>query len=153
MATENRGGMRPTAPQNNYKVTATGGSGNGGKIPAQYATGIDNAQDFYDMQTAAPMGGSPSVPSPSNGRPQQAPTGQQLTPLDAPTSRPNEPLTEGMPFGAGAGQEVMYATDKGADTEDMDRLRKALPVLTLIADLPTTSNAFRNYVTHLRGVL
>ena len=153
MATENRGGMRPTASQNNYKVTATGGSGNGGNIPAQYAAGIDNAQDFYDMQTAAPMGGTPSVPSPSNGRGAQAPTGQKLTPLDAPTDRPNEPVTEGMPFGAGAGPEVMYANNQNADAEDMKRLRAALPVLSVIADLPSTSNAFRNYVTHLRGVL
>jgi hypothetical protein len=145
--------MRPSAPQNNYKVTATGGSGNGGKVPAQYAAGIDNAQDFYDMQTAAPMGDTPTVPSPSSSRGAQAPTTQKLTPLDAPTDRPNEPLTTGMPFGAGAGPEVMHATDQTAQTEDMKRLRQALPALAVIADLPTSSNAFRNYVTYLRGVL
>ena len=155
MATDNRGGMRPTAPQNNYKVTATGGSGNGGKVPAQYVAGIDNAQDFYDLQTnpAAPMGDTPQVNSPSNGRGMQAPTGQKLTSLDAPTDRPAEPLTEGMPFGAGNGPQVMYANSQTAAAEDMKRLRAALPVLSIIADMPSSSNAFRNYVTHLRGVL
>ena len=153
MATENRGGMRPTASQNNYKVTATGGSGNGGNIPAQYAAGIDNAQDFYDMQTAAPMGGTPSVPSASAGRGAQAPTTQKLTSLDAPTDRPDEHLNTGSQFPGGAGPEVMYANNQTAQTEDMKRLAQALPALSVIADLPTSSNAFRNYVTYLRGVL
>ena len=68
MAMENRGGMRPTASQNNYKVTATGGSGNSGQQPARYAAGIENAQDFMELQTSAPMAASPTMPSPSNGR-------------------------------------------------------------------------------------
>jgi hypothetical protein len=33
-----------------------------------------------------------------------------LTPLDAPTQRPAEPVTTGLPFGAGAGPEALGAT-------------------------------------------
>ena len=55
----------------NYQVSATGGAGTSGQ-PARYAAGIDNAQDFYDTQTSAPMAGqNPAVmstPSPSGNR-------------------------------------------------------------------------------------
>lgn len=153
MITENRGGNRPTASQNNYKVTATGGSGNSGQQPARYAAGIENAQDFMELQTSAPMQASPTMPSPSNGRGTQAPSATRVVPLDAPTDRPDEPVTTGIDTGDGAGSEVMYANNQTAQTEDMKRLAMALPALSIIAELPTSSNAFRNYVTHLRGVL
>ena len=42
--------------ENNFKVSATGGAGTNGQ-PASYAAGIDNAQDFYDLQTQATMSG------------------------------------------------------------------------------------------------
>ena len=45
-------------PKNqNFEVSATGGAGTNGQ-PARYAAGIDGAQDFYDLQTAAQMSGS-----------------------------------------------------------------------------------------------
>jgi len=50
-------------------------------------------------QQAVPMGQSPTtVPSPTQ-RPRTAPG--TLTPLTAPTARPNEPITAGANFGAG----------------------------------------------------
>ena len=50
-------------------------------------------------QQAVPMGQSPTtVPSPTQ-RPRTAPG--TLTPLTAPTGRPNEPITAGADFGAG----------------------------------------------------
>lgn len=42
-------------------------------------------------------GGGPHPPAPAG------PSPGSLTPLDAPTQRPNEPLTAGAPFGPGAG--------------------------------------------------
>ena len=51
-------------------------------------------------QEAVPMGQSPtSVPSPVRQRPRTAPG--SLTPLTAPTGRPNEPITAGANFGPG----------------------------------------------------
>ena len=51
-------------------------------------------------QEAVPMGTPPtSVPSPVQQRPRTAPG--TLTPLTAPTGRPNEPITSGADFGAG----------------------------------------------------
>ena len=138
--------------ENNFKVSATGGDGTNGQ-PARYAAGIDGAQDFYDLQTAAKLSGSnpafSSVPSPSGQRPFRGDSAQQLVPLDAPTQRPDEDVRTG----ATMGQETMYATDAMANSEDADRMRAALPFLSTLAELPTTSNAFRNYVRYLKSVL
>jgi hypothetical protein len=138
--------------ENNFKVSATGGAGTNGQ-PARYVAGIDGAQDFYDLQTASQMSGSnpafSSVPSPSGQRPFRGDSAQQLVPLDAPTQRPDEDVRTG----ATIGQETMYATDTMANSEDADRMRSALPYLSTLAELPTTSNAFRNYVRYLKSVL
>lgn len=138
--------------ENNFKVSATGGEGTNGQ-PARYAAGIDDAQDFYDLQTAAQLSGSnpafSSVPSPSGQRPFRGDSAQKLVPLDAPTQRPDEDVRTG----ATMGQETMYATDTMANSEDADRMRSALPYLSTLAELPTTSNAFRNYVRYLKSVL
>jgi len=150
------GGNRPTAPQNNYSVSATGGSGNGGTQAAQAMTGgaYGENQAMQELQTSAPMNASPTfAATPSMGRPQTAPVGQQIVPLDAPTQRPDEPVTTGVDTGPGAGSEVMYANDQTLATEDRKRMLTALPTLSLLAESPSASNAFRTYVRYLRSVL
>ena len=136
----------------NFQVSATGGAGTNGQ-PARYAAGIDNAQDFYDLQTAADMSGqNPAVmraPSPSANRAFRTAGEQPLVPLTAPTTRPDEDVRTG----AIMGMEGMYATDQTATGEDADRMRQALPYLSMMAELPSTSNAFRNYVRYLKSVL
>ena len=150
------GGNRPTAGQNNYAVSATGGSGNSGTQPAKAMTGgqYGENKDMQELQTSAPMSASPTfAATPSMGRPQSAPTGQQIVPLDAPTQRPDEPVTTGIDMGAGAGSEVMYANDQTLAAEDRQRMITALPTLLLLAESPSASNAYRNYVRYLRSVL
>lgn len=154
MATENRGGARP---RDNYAVSATGGSGNSGTQAAKAMTGGEYGENqaMMELQTSAAMNASPTMPSsPSRGRPQMAPSGQSLTALDAPTERPNEPLTTGLDMGTeGAGSEVMYAKNSTLNSEDRQRMIQALPTLAILAESPSASNAFRNYVRYLRGVL
>ena len=50
------GGKVAKEAKNNFQVSGTGGAGTSGQ-PARYAAGIDNAEDFYEMQTAAKMQG------------------------------------------------------------------------------------------------
>ena len=140
-------------PKNqNFEVSATGGAGTNGQ-PARYAAGIDGAQDFYDLQTAAQMSGSnpafSSVPSPSGQRPFRGDSAQKLVPLTAPTQYPDEDVRTG----ASIAPESLYATDAMANSEDADRMRAALPYLSTLAELPQTSNAFRNYVRYLKSAL
>jgi len=103
---ENRGGMRPTAPQNNpANVSATGGAGQSGTQAAKYIPGLPYGQGQTTMsqQMAAPMAG-PNQSAPASPFSEMMPS---VTPLTAPTERPNEPLTTGMDFGAGPGSEVL----------------------------------------------
>jgi spermidine/putrescine-binding protein len=90
-----------------------------------------------------------SVPSPSGQRPFRGDSAQKLVPLDAPTQYPDEDVRTG---GAIA-PESLYATDAMANSEDANRMRAALPYLSTLAELPQTSNAFRNYVRYLKSAL
>jgi len=56
-------------------------------------------------------------------------------------------------MGATQGTEGMYATDQTAMGEDADRMRQSLPYLSIMAELPTTSNSFRQYVRYLKSIL
>lgn len=136
----------------NFLVSGTGGAGTNGQ-PARYAAGIDNAGDFYDLQTAAKLEGEnpefSNVPSPSAQRPFRGDSAAGLVPLTAPTQRPEEDVRTG----ATMGMESMYANDNTALGEDADRMRGALPYLSIMAELPQTSNSFRNYVRYLKSVL
>jgi len=103
---ENRGGMRPTAPQNNpANISATGGAGQSGTQAAKYIPGLayGQGQTTMNQQMAAPMAG-PNPTAPASPFNEMMPS---VTPLTAPTERPNEPLTTGMDFGAGPGSEAL----------------------------------------------
>ena len=90
---ENRGGYRPTAPQNNpANVNARGGNGQSG-MNTDY-TGFPHGvnKEINDQRTAIPIK-SPTVPA---AEPVSLPN---LTPLNAPTQRLDEDISTGMPFG------------------------------------------------------
>ena len=93
------GGFRPTAPQNSpMNVSATGGNGQNGTQAARYIPGLPygEGEQTYATQTAAPMAG----PTPIEGMP-------PITPLNAPTQRPEEPITAGVDFGPGPNSTVI----------------------------------------------
>jgi hypothetical protein len=104
---ENRGGMRPTAPQNNpANISATGGAGQSGTQPARYMSGLAYGQGQAQMaqQTSAPMAGNPVA----TARPMvDTPQMPQVVALDAPTQRPDVPVTTGIDEGPGAGSEAL----------------------------------------------
>lgn len=55
------------------------------------------------------MASTPDVRGATATEVRQAATQAPVTPLFAPTQRPEEPITTGIPIGAGAGPEVMGA--------------------------------------------
>jgi hypothetical protein len=126
---ENRGGYRPTAPQNNpANVSATGGAGQSGTQPARYISGLPygEGQATMQQQQSAPMAG-PNAPSASSANPMETML-PSLTPLSAPTERPNEPITTGMDFGAGPGSEAL----------NLPRERTLSEVLSSMIDIDPT---------------
>jgi len=76
-----------------------------------------------------------------------------VTPLYAPSQRPEEPITTGIAMGAGAGPEVLGINNDIDTLEDKERMVSYLPALETLAASPNSSQAFRNYVRMLRANL
>ena len=104
---ENRGGNRPTAPQNNPAIiSGTGGAGQSGTQPARYMSGLAYGQGQAQMQqqTSAPLAGNPIAATRAAAPAPQLP---QVIGIDAPTERPDVPITNGIDIGPGAGSEAL----------------------------------------------
>ncbi len=100
-----RGGMRPTAPQNNpMNVNGRGGNGQSGTQAAKYVSGLPYGEGQALMQTqqAAPLAAAPSIEQSSmpSGLASAA-ASQPVIGLNEPSARPNEPITSGAPLGPG----------------------------------------------------
>lgn len=142
------------AKENNFQVSATGGAGTNGQ-PARYAAGIDNAQDFYDVQTSAKMSGQ----NPANNlKVSTEPTIPKINtdgivPLNAPTQFPDEGLDTGGIAGPNAGEEVMAAPAmlRAQNNQDIAQLAAYLPFYAKIAESPQASNAMRNWYRYVRS--
>lgn len=136
---ERRGGYRPTAPQNNPNViSATGGNGQSGRNAARFqgpknipAGGkYGEATELKNLQQGALMAGGrgpSSVPMPP------------VVPLTAPTQRPDEPFTVGMPFGEGMGPEML-----GLPTQEATRPSEVFRKM-IAADTTGEAEALYNF--------
>lgn len=116
------------------------------KIPsAGYGEGVQTA----DIQAGAPLaatGGSAGMPLQA-AQMQAQNAAQKLVPLDAPTERPTEPITAGMPFGPGPGTEALPNYRQA----EADIIAKYMPTLIRYADEPDTPQSFRLFVRYLQG--
>lgn len=75
-----------------------------------------------------------------------------VTPLGAPSENPDEPVTAGLPMGAGPGPEGMQTMQAGPPPDpDIQALLPYLPTLERLASMPTASVATRNLIRRLRG--
>ena len=112
---QNSGGYRPSAPQNNFGVSATGGAGNSGQ-PSRYISGMPygQGQELMQQQQGASMFKSASA-TPEQVSVTNLP---QATPLFAATERPNEPVTQGNDMGPGAGSEILNLPSAPLPTQD-----------------------------------
>jgi hypothetical protein len=96
---ENSGGFQPNASQNNFGVSGIGGAGSADGVPNIDYTGFAYGQNgaINAQQSAAPMG--PQT--------QAMPALPEITPITAPSTTLERPITYGMPFGDGAGSEIL----------------------------------------------
>jgi hypothetical protein len=116
----------------------------------EYGSGIENAAN----KAGAPLARTADVRGARASDVREAAAQAPVTPLFAPTQRPDEPITAGIPMGAGPGPEVLGINQPSADTDaDRQRLLSYLPALEAIAQSPTSSQSFRNYVRLLRANL
>jgi len=88
----------------------------------EYGSGVENAAN----KAGAPLAKTPDVRATSRSEMGMAPSQMEpVTPLYAPSSRPDEPITAGIAMGAGPGPEVMGAAPIRIKTSDT--LAKLLP--------------------------
>jgi hypothetical protein len=115
----------------------------------EYGSGVENAAN----KAGAPLAKTPDVRGARTSEVRAA-AQEAVTPLYAPTQRPEEPITSGIPMGAGPGPEVLGMNQPSADTDaDRQKLLSYLPALETIAQSPSSSQSFRNYVRLLRANL
>jgi hypothetical protein len=145
---ENRGGVRPTAPQNNpANVSGVGGAGQSGNYTG-FAYGENSAINqsrvegnaaVASMKTAAPT-------------PQYDMTGMpQLTSLFDLESDPMKPISDGVDFGRGAGSEVnpKNLTNNTRIDENAKIALNYLPDLAVAASHPNAPDSFKRFVNYL----
>lgn len=100
------GGMR--TPSNPAPVSGPGAlSRRTDGQPARYASGMPygDGQDFYDVQTSAPMAKTDNAAAGVRRARESQPrmVEEPVTPLFSPTQRPEEPVTSGAALGPGPG--------------------------------------------------
>lgn len=121
-------------------------------LPSQaYGEGVQTAA----IKAGAPLAKTPDVRGATPTEVRQAARGAQVTPLFAPTERPNEPVTTGIALGAGAGPEVLGANQMPAEDDVNFRasIQSYMPVLSYVASLPSTSPETRKAIRQLKDSL
>ena len=119
--------------------TDGGGAGQPQQRLANAAYGEQKA--FGEIQAGASMAQSERPPMP------------QVTPLSAPTERPDEPVTAGAPMGPGPGMEALGMSEDIKQQSGMDAMQLAtyLPALEETARIPGTPPSFIRFVRYLRS--
>ena len=116
----------------------------------EYGSGVENAAN----KAGAPLAKTADVRATSRSEMGMAPSQTRaVTPLFAPSERPDEPVTAGIAMGEGPGPEVLGINNNLDTQEDKDRMLSYLPALEVVAASPNSSQAFRNYVRQLRANL
>jgi hypothetical protein len=112
--------------------------------------GYGEQQTFRQDQAGAPMAAAPN-PAVANGQ-IQGPDLSGVVGLGEPTQRPGEPVTSGAASGPGPGPESLGLSN-GGDDSAISYLRNTLPTLELMASMPMSTQAFRQYVRRVRAML
>jgi hypothetical protein len=89
--------------------------------PQEYGEGVQQAA----IKSGAPLASTPDVRGATNTEIRQAVAQEPVTPLFAPSQRPDEPITAGIAMGPGPGPEVMGA--RPIQIKTSDTLAKLLP--------------------------
>lgn len=113
----------------------------------EYGAGVEQAA----IKSGAPMAKTPDVNPTSRTDMGMAPSQQGITPLFAPTQRPDEPITTGIAMGPGAGPEALGLSN--ARQSDADIISKYMPALDAMASAPDSPQSFRIFVRNLQGNL
>jgi hypothetical protein len=103
-------------------------------------------KQFQEQQAGAPMAKS------QGPRPAASDLMANIVPLNAPTRRPDEPVTAGVDAGPGPGREVLgLKSPTDAQLEDLARIAKYMPMMMQFADSSQSSGTMKAFVKYLRS--
>ena len=127
--------------------------------PGKFSTRTDNLElgsiaYGEGVETQAIKSGAPLAKT-ANTRPSSATQVRQqaVTPLYAPTERPNEPATTGIDQGAGAGSDSLMMNQPADYTNFNTNIQSYGPVLSHVASLENTSPETRRAIRQLMDSL
>ncbi len=89
------------------------------------STSYGEGQETAALNTAAPKAKTRGIADDVGGRPASPATQTPVTPLFAPSQRPDEPITSGIDLGEGAGSSALMMSK--ASTKLSDSLAQMLP--------------------------
>lgn len=146
---DNRGGNRPTAPQNNpMNVNPLGGNGQSGNIDyTGFGYGMNQA--INQQRQAAPI--SQARPT-ASARGRVLPANRQLVGITEPTVYPDEPVTTPSDLVTNAGLPGILPEPGQMLPDDTDTqlIRSYLPAMEFWASMPGTPQTTKDYVRFLR---
>ena len=124
--------------------------------PGKYAKRLDrmpsnsygDTTETAQLASGAPLARTPNVrPAPASEI-KTAAQSAPVTPMFAPTERPQEPVTNGVNIGAGMGSEALTMRQPD-DTNFRATISAYKPVLNYVSDLPNTSPETRQAIRQL----
>jgi hypothetical protein len=143
---ENRGGYRPTAPQNNpANISGTGGNGQSGDYTG-FAYGENKA--LNDSRVAGNKAVSSMRPVGESTAPNLPPT----VPVTAETQLKDQSVMHGAPIGGGA-NSIPGLPQPISDDPDLQAMRDVYPILQVWASQPGSSQGTKDYVRYLGTII
>ena len=113
------------------------------------STSYGEGKATQEIKSGAKLATTPDTrPTPASRIREQA-----VTPLYAPTERPDEPVTAGIDRGAGAGSDALMVNQPADYTNFNANIQSYTPVLSYIASLQNTSPETRRAIRQLRDSL
>lgn len=107
---------------------------------------------FQAAQSGAALSLAEGALRPTSGGGGAMGTPVPITPFNAPTAYPGQPISAGAPFGAGVGPEALgLPNEKDLQNQDRQNLVEYLPVLEFIANLPTAMPSLRAQVRKIKA--
>lgn len=148
---ENRGGFRPTAPQNNpANVSGTGGAGQNGNYTG-FAYGQNQQLNQSRIQGNEAVASAKAAGVTTSQSPYEGINMPQLGTLLDPTRDPSEPITAGVDFGPGPGMEALPKGfgNNTRPTENQEIVKNYLPDLAFAAQSKNAPDSFKRFVNFL----
>lgn len=114
-----------------------------------YSNRTDMATD-YNMEAGSPASGGLEAPSAGKEPPNLPVYPDQIPNLTDPTSRPNEPITDGLGLGPGRGREAL--TNYDPRKMEAQALKRWLPLMEPTMRDPETPDSVKMLIQYIRGV-